>query len=551
MKLIIGVFLVLILLVLIVPNGWVKLAIIVLGYIVLRKIYKKYSEETSYPIFFDKTVKQRENYNRSLNMDSDFNPDEFLDKVRIAFISIQDAWSKKDLSNVRRYISDGIYQRFNTQFRIMELLKERDIISDVSVKSMSISQIERAWDYDIIHVQIEAKIKEQFICETMHSLNALVGIYKEFIEYWTFIRKRGQPKKDIFHTDNCPNCSAQLPKNMADVVQCSYCGSLINSGQFDWILSEITQADDYVFETFRYQKTRDLNDKIRTLIAENKDFSVAQIEDKVSNGYLQILTAISLKEPGIIRRFVTDEVFNKLKTRIVNDWIVYNRLYLNTVVLLGAKQENGKNILMVGVGSSYQRVKLVSENKAEIIDSVMHSQYEVVFISRNIEASASKGSIYAHLCPNCGAPVKDSLDINCSHCGLTLNNPKNEWIISDIKSVREFKKSTIPFGEDLYDVRDYAFNNVMVMIISDGVISSKERLFALELAKKWGYNTDSIQKLIDMAMNRRLVIRMPQDPKKRQKIYDMMLEASQIDETIAPSEQALLNEIKNNYLQHF
>ena len=31
----------------------------------------------------------------------------------------------------------------------------------------------------------------------------------------------------------------------------------------------------------------------------------------------------------------------------------------------------------------------------------------------------------------------------------------------------------------------------------------------------------------------------------------MMLEASQIDETIAPSEQALLNEIKNNYLQHF
>ena len=69
----------------------------------------------------------------------------------------------------------------------------------------------------------------------------------------------------------------------------------------------------------------------------------------------------------------------------------------------------------------------------------------------------------------------------------------------------------------MYDVRDYAFNNVMVMIISDGVISSKERLFALELAKKWGYNTDSIQKLIDMAMNRRLVIRMQQTQRKDKK----------------------------------
>ena len=208
-----------------------------------------------------------------------------------------------------------------------------------------------------------------------------------------------------------------------------------------------------------------------------------------------------------MRRFVTDEVFKKLKSRITDEQIVYNRLYLNTVVLLGAKQENGKNILMIGVKSSYQRVKLISENKAEIIDSVMHSQHEVVFISRDIETSASKGSIYAHICSNCGASVKDSLDINCSHCGTELNSSKNEWIISDIKSMDEFKnymetnskdldlKVKAPLEEDLYDVRDYAFNNVMVMIISDGVISSQERLFALELAKKWGYNTDSIRKL--------------------------------------------------------
>ena len=38
----------------------------------------------------------------------------------------------------------------------------------------------------------------------------------------------------------------------------------------------------------------------------------------------------------------------------------------------------------------------------------------------------------------------------------------------------------------LYDVRDYAFNNVMVMIAADGVFDEEEQKFAPQLAKKWG-----------------------------------------------------------------
>ena len=44
-------------------------------------------------------------------------------KVRSAFIKIQRAWTEQHISSVRPFISDGMYQRFATQFRMMGLLK--------------------------------------------------------------------------------------------------------------------------------------------------------------------------------------------------------------------------------------------------------------------------------------------------------------------------------------------------------------------------------------------------------------------------------------------
>ena len=41
----------------------------------------------------------------------------------------------------------------------------------------------------------------------------------------------------------CPNCAAELNISMAG--ECEYCGSKLTSGQFDWVLSEIQQDEEY------------------------------------------------------------------------------------------------------------------------------------------------------------------------------------------------------------------------------------------------------------------------------------------------------------------
>ena len=48
-------------------------------------------------------------------------------------------------------------------------------------------------------------------------------------------------------------------------------------------------------------------------------FQVQLLEDKASNGYMQMMTALVLKKPEIARRFVSDDLYNKLETQIKSE----------------------------------------------------------------------------------------------------------------------------------------------------------------------------------------------------------------------------------------
>lgn len=500
-------------------------------------------------------IKKAKGYDSFIKNNPDFDEESFKSNVRAAFMQIQEAWEKQDISGVRRFISDGVYQRFNTQFRMMQLLKQRNTLDNVTVKNIYIDQVDSDGLYDIIHVAINASITDRFISEMDPSLNS--GGTEEFVEYWSFLKKRGRPRKDIYETDNCPSCGTPLPADMGELSRCGSCGTQTNSGEYDWVLSEITQADDYISSNPKLDKSDDLNEKIRKLINENQDFSVQLIEDKASNGYLQIITAQAYNDPSIMRRFVSDSAFEKVKSRMTGGTVAYNRIYLNDVYLVGVSESGDMNNLYVAIKSSSQRVS-VEGNNVRKIDQVLMSGTEIVVMSRDKNAAASKGSIYSHTCASCGAPVQNSLNLKCGYCDMPLNSTTNEWIITELMTMAEYNsfrsENRSGFGYDidpamidkLMDVRDYAFNNIMVVIGADGDMSEEEHEFAIDLASKWGYNVDRIEPLFDMALSGNLVIKMPQDPGKRAKIYKLMEKAAAIDE-ITVEERALMDSIREEY----
>ena len=415
--------------------------LIALLYLLFRVIlfFKKGSIATNSPMVSNekKSVEQVDGWKEFSAANLNFDLSEFLMKVNKAFIEVQTSWSEQNMNHMRRFISDGVYQRFNTQFKMMKLLQQTNPLSNINIANIWIDRIEQDGLYDIMQVGIEASMDDKFECALNHELDE-EGL-QDFIEFWSFIRKRGAPKKDIYDSDKCPNCSAPLPEHIGEVCKCTHCNAMINSGEFDWILSEITQKDDYYRIDVFSDKPGDLKTKIHDMVSVYGDFSVQLVEDKASNAYMQIMTAKAMHDPSVMRRFVSDELFRQLAPKLEKNQEIFNRIFLNKVTLIGVQKKENKNILIFAIICSIQRVQ-ISNNRVKLVDPDIMTQEDVICLTRDAQAGAGKGSIYQHNCPSCGGPVKDTLDIKCSFCGSLLNSTANDWVVSALMSRSEFKE---------------------------------------------------------------------------------------------------------------
>ncbi|PKP03786.1 MAG: hypothetical protein CVU11_07265 [Bacteroidetes bacterium HGW-Bacteroidetes-6] len=491
-----------------------------------------------------------------------FDENAFLVKVRTAFMAIQQAWMEQETKKIRKFISDGVYQRFNVQFIMMKKLQQSNQLSQIEIHSAVVAGFRNDGDFNVLDVAIHASMKDTFVSKRFPKLNS--GGYDSFVEYWTFIRKAGAIKGgDLYNDIHCPQCGAELSEIEGETGTCPYCKTVINTGEFDWVLCEITQADDFTFSQSMAHKESNLYQKIQKISGHDKGFSVQWLEDKASNAFLQWEIAKALRNPLLARRFSNSESYEKLVAETEGAWVVlFNRLFLNDVTLISAWNDDKSNYLGFFIRKSYQRLQMKKENPEEldaIIDPVVRTQSQVIVLTRTLNAAPPKGLLYAHQCPSCGGTLSDTIDIKCPFCGAEVNSPDFEWIVEGVYSLGQYKlrmegaepdeiaEMGVGKVDDLLDVRDYAFNNVLIMMASDGVFAAEEEQFARSLAKKLGYNPSKIGPAIEMAKNKKLVLRMPDDPKKHGKIVRLMEKAAMSDNQVVQAETDLLNYMHQNF----
>ena len=483
----------------------------------------------------------------------EFSPDSLLAKANTAFLAIQRAWSQQDLAPVRRWISDGVWQRFTTQIMMMRLLEQKNVIDDIRIKRIFIDAIEEDGDFDIVHLGIHFSAQDDFVSARYPQLDRRGAL--ELLEYWTFMRKAGVAEKDLYHHNDCPACGAPLPNDMGEVARCPACKTVCSLGDYDWVLTEITQADDYVNRDDKLGKSGALTRSIRAALGADRGFSVQSLEDKASNAYLQIMAAQVNNKPEMMRRFVGDQLFAKLSQEFAQQQaFVFNRLYLNRVMVIDYFRADGQDNLVVAIKRTAQRVAITAD-RLVLLDQGMYTRNEIMVLSRDIGAGDAGASLYAHACPACGGPVADTLDLKCGYCGELLNSTSREWIVTRLLSADDYgafvrdQQLSLTTGlaggqlDPLYGVRDYAFNNVLMILAIDGEITPDELQFGRALSRKLGYNEQKIAGMFELARNRQLSLRLPQDRKSAIKVRDQMEAAALADRRVSPAEQALLKEL--------
>ena len=178
--------------------------------------------------------------------DPNFNQQMFLDRAQAAFFALQKAWVDRNLEPARVYMSDGIYHRWKNQIDAMIAAHKRNLLDNLVIGGVHIVKVQTDPNFDTVTVRIDASAADYEVDDTA-SNKVIYGSRQNqpFTEYWTFIRSGSARTKagEGAEVTQCPNCGAPLSINESGV--CSYCKATVTSGQFGWVLDNITQASEW------------------------------------------------------------------------------------------------------------------------------------------------------------------------------------------------------------------------------------------------------------------------------------------------------------------
>lgn len=178
-----------------------------------------------------------------------FNADPQLDqtslrgRLELIYRALNKSWNTRDLSAIRPYVTDSMYDYLRYWIEAYSAQGVRNEITDAQISRVERVKVQRDRLCDAITFRFWATGYDATV--SLHSDLVVCGSRddkREYSEYWTLLRSaaaRGKPRTDL----HCPSCAATLVVEQAGC--CSYCGTHVTRGEFDWVLSKIEQDDAY------------------------------------------------------------------------------------------------------------------------------------------------------------------------------------------------------------------------------------------------------------------------------------------------------------------
>lgn len=172
--------------------------------------------------------------------DPGFNESKFLEDGANLYVRMQNAWTNKDLSPVETRLTAELYAKSKRQLESYIRGMRTNHIERISVLSSKIAGCTKDDKNDILTLEFTARIVDYVTDDRNGKLLRGDPGRELFMTYrWTFIRTLGRVTAAAGETDErqCPSCGAPLNLNQSAV--CEYCGSVVESGNYDWVLSNI------------------------------------------------------------------------------------------------------------------------------------------------------------------------------------------------------------------------------------------------------------------------------------------------------------------------
>ena len=157
-------------------------------------------------------------------------------------MDIQSAWEKRDLTPVRAVLHQNLYQQ--TEKQIQKKIEDGIVnhLERISVNKSYLMSYHKDEKYEYLDVYLAASMIDYQVKEATGEI-----LYGDKTTRWkmqykmTFMRSVGSLTRDAKDKEKglvCPNCGA--PLTGTSFGKCEYCGSIVTTGAYDWVLSAFT-----------------------------------------------------------------------------------------------------------------------------------------------------------------------------------------------------------------------------------------------------------------------------------------------------------------------
>jgi hypothetical protein len=327
--------------------------------------------------------------------DPNFNADAFCARALVACKTLQDCATKGNYERAQLFASDGMSASLEIG---AALRKAKTAAALPPVGGAELVAVESDRLFDAAHARLTGD---------------------EVDEVWTFIRRLGRLtlKTRGAIEGACPGCGAEV--KIAQAGRCASCGSWLNSGEYDWVLTKITDGG-----LWRPPEEGETHAGLDLLGEADPEANLRFIEDRAELAFWRWQSAMARRSPsevaGVSRADYPDNIpldafpsgfpggvrlegFDFDGFRMGKDW-----------------DEIRFRARWCGL-DGWPRGRALSPSEA------------VLAFSRRVGAKTDlKTGLRSAHCPNCGGPQLKRDTAVCEYCAVPLNDGQKHWLLSGI-----------------------------------------------------------------------------------------------------------------------
>ena len=177
--------------------------------------------------------------------DKKFDVQKFLEWTKRIFCTVQIAWAQRDWEKIRTLEKEELFEQHNIQLQEYIRLGRINVIENIDIIDAYLHKLVVDNNFQNLTVSMRVTMNNYVIDEK--SGKVIIGKKKKVIDniyQLTFTRSSGVKTNMVngFVMNICPNCGATVRSENAG--KCEYCGSIIHTGEFNWVLSDMESVED-------------------------------------------------------------------------------------------------------------------------------------------------------------------------------------------------------------------------------------------------------------------------------------------------------------------